>query len=430
MADENAGFRKFIGYPKWSKDNTSTVANDPANEINRAKNEPEKEAPGVTFNKDNTATVNDGTTGVVVSHLNKPEIPDFGPLGKEKQHYPPCINPTCKSFGKSHPNCLCYAGPGGSSLEQGFFASGGCVRPHNKSCEHYADGGQVESQTQFLNNPSLAIEHAGAHHGLLHSLTKLGTNGRSDNEHKYLDDYKDAAFKGHRSINAHVKKLIGKEKLELKPDEESREALKKHLDSLNINPEKALDIGGNIGKVLPDHAAALGSHVATALNYLTGLKPKGSQSNPLDPVVPATKASHALYNRQLDIAQNPNLALQHVKNGTIQPVDLNTLKTIYPNLHTAMVQKAGEALIDAKANGMDIPRRTKQGLSDFLGQPLDFVQTPAAMQAIIKANTPPMQAQAPQKKPKKASGVELDQIDKTESNLATPDQARLMDKKE
>lgn len=224
--------------------------------------------------------------------------------------------------------------------------------------------------------------------------------------------------------------MIGKEHMDIKPDIDAREKLKEHLDQLRLNPEQLINVGGNLGNVLPNHAVALAARAATALNYLTSLKPKGSQSNPLDPVVPPTKASHALYNRQLDIAQNPNLALQHVKNGTIQPVDLNTLKTLYPNLHTSMVQKAGEALIDAKANGMDIPRRTKQGLSDFLGQPLDFVQTPAAMQAIIKANTPPMQAQAPQKKPKKASGVELDQIDKTESNLATPDQARLMDKKE
>lgn len=418
------------GYPKWAKDNTSTVADDPANEINRAKNEPGKEAPGITFG-DGSDTIHDGHTDVVVSHLNKPKISPIGKMGAVKQHYPPCINPTCKSFGKSHPNCLCYAGPGGSSLEQGHFADGGqvCSGSHLESCEHYAEGGQVEDQKRFINNPGNAIDHLGVQNGLLHVLTKLGHNGRSENPHKHFEDFTESSRSGVKTINHHMKSLIGKDKLNLEPDKGSREGLKSHLNDLNANPEKITNIGGSLGQVLPMHAAVLGSRSANALNYFNGIKPKPSQGSPLDPIMPPSKSSEAQYDRQIDIAQQPHLVLQHVKDGTVQPADLQTLKTVYPELYQSVIAKSGEALIDAKNEGRFIPYRQKQGLSSLLGQPMDSIQSPAAMQAIMQANATAQTAQT-QGKPKKASGVELKQIDKVNSMSATPDQARLLDKKQ
>lgn len=90
----------------------------------------------------------DGGTDVVLSALHR-EAPPFGPLGaEEKQHYPPCINPSCKSYGKSHPNCKCYGGVSEhtGAGEAGMFAEGGAVekenycdanRMHFKGCEYY-----------------------------------------------------------------------------------------------------------------------------------------------------------------------------------------------------------------------------------------------------------------------------------------------------
>jgi hypothetical protein len=92
---------------------------------------------------------------VVLQSLNR-KAPPFGPLSSApKQHYPPCINPSCKSYGKSHPNCLCYGGNSQHSGtgEAGHFAEGGEVekeyycdnnRPHFKKCEYYAEGGDVK----------------------------------------------------------------------------------------------------------------------------------------------------------------------------------------------------------------------------------------------------------------------------------------------
>ena len=61
------------GYPKWAKDNTSTVPNDPANEINRAKGEPDKAAPSVKISG-GTTTVGDGNSSTQYSSETDPAL--------------------------------------------------------------------------------------------------------------------------------------------------------------------------------------------------------------------------------------------------------------------------------------------------------------------------------------------------------------------
>lgn len=50
--------------------------------------------------------------------------------------YPPCVNPSCKSHGQSHPNCACWD----------HMSAGGCVedRSHDPGCSYYAEGGGVD----------------------------------------------------------------------------------------------------------------------------------------------------------------------------------------------------------------------------------------------------------------------------------------------
>ena len=99
---------------------------------------------------------------VVVSALNK-KAPPFGPLGAEKkEHYPPCINPSCKSYGSSHPNCRCYGGV----PEAGHFAKGGDVkgdhfcskdRQHQEGCEYFKDGGEAETEGEKLETAAQEV---------------------------------------------------------------------------------------------------------------------------------------------------------------------------------------------------------------------------------------------------------------------------------
>lgn len=422
------------GYPKWGQDNTSTVPNDPANEINRAKGQPNKLPPSVEISG-NTKTVTDGTTSVESSEIRDPALaalgnqaPAIGDLSHpEKQHYPPCINPTCKSYGRSHPNCLCYAGPGGSSLEAGSFARGGrvCVGMHKDSCEHFADGGTIIENNRIHNNPADTISKVAIHHGLLGLLTKTGYS-KSENKHKPTEDYIDHARRGHKTLHNHLENLFTTHRIE--PDKNSREALKEHLQHLKENPEKILDVGGSLGDILPSHGAQLGALAGAALNHFNTIRPVQSKQRPLDELTPVDKRDESVYNRHLDIAQNPMMVVQHAKDGMLVPSDVMTLKALYPELHKEISQKAMEALITAKTKNMEIPYKQKQALSLLFGEPLDSTMTQSSMQAIIRSAGPQQAQQQQKSKPKKASGTELKQINRVNDMDATALQDRLMDK--
>lgn len=65
-------------------------------------------------------------------------------LSSNEAKYLPCMNPSCKSYGSSHPNCRCWG------QKEVFFAEGGEIksgcdkdRAHEEGCEYFAGGGDV-----------------------------------------------------------------------------------------------------------------------------------------------------------------------------------------------------------------------------------------------------------------------------------------------
>lgn len=382
----------------------------------------------------------------------------------------PCRNPACASHGQSHPNCKCYAGGHRSGYSE--YAHGG----HVEGCPHYAEGGDVQSPPQD-DLPNTLGMHA-ADSGLLGMLTRTGHSRLSDPDahhakihafqrngeesfhghplasgvsKKHLEpimqrlgpimntqdshpdgtasaiSYLHSAMKGHDALDSHMGKTFGSEKLDVGDDKESTEELKNHLEDLQENPSKMLDIGGHLGALLPEHATHLAAQSAIAVNYLQSLKPKTQQLAPLDTKESVDKMAEAAYTRQVSLAQHPLKTLSFVKNGTLLPADITTIQTIYPGLYKSMINKAGEQLIEAKTKGKEIPYKQKQSLSLLLGQPLDFTQSQPAMAAILMANAPSgIHAETPQKKgdTSKATGVELKQINKVDEMFETPLEAR------
>lgn len=135
---------------KPSKSSTTMPGNQAA--ASKAFTEPDDMGTNIPKTSLKQAMTDHQYPDVVVNSLNR-KAPPYGALSSdEKQHYPPCLNPSCKSFGKSHPNCRCYGGnPEGK--ESHLFAEGGAVekeyycdtdRPHFKSCEYYSQGGKVQ----------------------------------------------------------------------------------------------------------------------------------------------------------------------------------------------------------------------------------------------------------------------------------------------
>lgn len=108
----------------------------------------------------------DQGTDVVLAALNR-QAPPFGPT-TAKYHSPPCINPSCKSYGKPHPNCRCYGGKldvgRGGMMNQARYAEGGEVKsycdmkmPHQKGCAYYNEGtGEVKKEDEVAPEPTPA----------------------------------------------------------------------------------------------------------------------------------------------------------------------------------------------------------------------------------------------------------------------------------
>lgn len=396
----------------------------------------------------------------------------------------PCKNPNCKSQGRLHPNCRCYDAMGGEEYAKGgkvHFCSSK-IR-HLQECEYFADGGEIQPQVTPPTDPATTIGHAAVEHGLLGLLKDVGQTNMTDpdkhtktfdkakahlteNNHEKATetlhghplsgsvsknnlghimqqlgpaimasdanhealrgsiDYMNSAIKGHNSLDSHMGNLLGPNKLSV--GSRSIDGLKKYLAESQEKPEQMLDVGGSLGHYLPAHASALGATAATATEYLNSLKPTEAQLGPIDEPVPADKNETAKWDRQLSIAQHPLEVLGFAKSGTLLPQDIITIQTIYPALYKSMAEKASEALIEAKTKKVEIPYRQRQGLSILLGTPVDATQTPAAARAIIQS-AGPQQIQNQQNKmkgPKKATGVELKQINKVDSLSETPLEAR------
>jgi len=432
-----------------------------------------------------------------------PETPWFGGDKKTQAVWPTyvCRNKSCKSYGKSHPNCHCGA-PSFSAQSRALeYAKGGEVQPffcsndslHDSNCEYWSEGGQIPSPDKKPpldpknDDPGSTMGHAAIQHGLVGLLSgslgdsyvkekeKAGKtiddikeNYRSHSrsapadgleEHKSGDsvsrsiansihnkdvsgisevihghplvgqtnkshlepilqrlaqpllekethpeafrsavDYLDSAATGNKKLISACSDVFAphteSSHLEHMARESSRNEVKDLLLRFKANPEEAIGMGGNLGHYLPEHAGELGATASTAMNYLDSIKPKRVQGSPLDPVSAENPLETDNYHRQLDIANNPLLALDHIKSGSLMPQDMVTIKTIYPGLYTSMISKLNDELIKAKSDGKEIPYKKRLSMSLALGQPLDSTMTQKSMMSIIQSQLiAPEQAQ-------------------------------------
>lgn len=241
-------------------------------------------------------------------------------------------------------------------------------------------------------------------------------------------DYLANALKGDELLGKGVKNFFSTGEILPKfllPDAESRGKLVKSL-AAQENPQNAIQAGGKIGHYLPDHGMATGALVGAATSYLAGLKPKSPPLNPFDATPPVSKSAQNDYDRQLDIAQQPLMVLQHAKNGTLMPQDIKTLNTLYPGLHASMVKKINDALIDHKSAGKQLPYTDRMALSSITGSVLDSTMASVNMQAIIRSAGGAESTVQSGKQPRKqgSTGAQLRTIEKAQDLYLTRSQRR------
>lgn len=226
-------------------------------------------------------------------------------------------------------------------------------------------------------------------------------------------------IKGETALNRASKSLFEAGEVvipsKLLPTEKSRDKLDMQLKHLQANQENLFEVGGKIGHYMPDHGQALSQTVMGGVNYLNTLRPMIVKQSPLDSDLQPNKADIAKYNRALDIAQQPLIALKEVKNGTVTSDDLKTIMAVHPDAYKRIIGKINTDLIDAVGKKKDIPYKTKKGLSLFLGQPLD--STMSSFGIISAQPSPQIQQQKPTQTGMKA-------LDKLPSSSMTRSQAR------
>jgi hypothetical protein len=243
---------------------------------------------------------------------------------------------------------------------------------------------------------------------------------------KSLADYFHAAQKGEALLQKAAKGvLLGTQAVlpeSQYPDSKKIEKLDKRLSQYSEDPSQMLDIGGKIGHYAPDHATALGSTVANTVNYLKTLKPTETQAAPLDTPF-KNPLQEERYREALEIAQQPLIVLQHLRDGQLTPDNIMDLKSMHPALYGSMCTKLTEALTNHISSGETVPYKTQLGMSMFLGQPLDSTISQPSIMAAQMAQSRTAQAQAAQNQPQK-KGKSMKSLDKWGQSYQTAGQSR------
>jgi len=158
------------------------------------------------------------------------------------------------------------------------------------------------------------------------------------------------------------------------------EADVEHLANLSqaaaLAPEQVLNATGNLGSYMPEHAEAMGEAVARQVAYINSIRPAQDAPGVLDEAPKLNKVQTSSFNRALTIIEQPLVVLQHVKQGTLTPADVSTIKATHPHFYASLGQKLINQMIDMKDRGEAIPYSTRLSMSLFLGMPLDASITP------------------------------------------------------
>lgn len=224
-------------------------------------------------------------------------------------------------------------------------------------------------------------------------------------------DYGMNVVKGEKLLDKATKGLFKSSEVlpdHLFPTSKEREKLNLAVEKSNTDISDIAKAGGDIPHYLPDHGTAISQTSAQVVNYLNSVKPQTDPKSPLDNERVTNSAAEAKYNNALDIAQQPLVVLQKIKDGRLSMNDVMALGTMYPSLYMGMRAKLSDQMMNRKSDEEPIPYRLRMGLSMFLGQPLDSTMTPQSILSIQSGyqeakGSQPETATQPAQKPKRST---------------------------
>lgn len=282
------------------------------------------------------------------------------------------------------------------------------------------------------------------------ALMKVAASGNLENLSQIID-HATTIGKGASKINKGVQALFGSagdKVFDFATSEKNRDKLKQWIEGGGVDadiqntvgsqssaqgyaeggqvnlPQQGATIGNKPDPVAthwPDQAMALTETAGNVSHYLKSIKPNPqTPALPYDTVHKNPKAENS-YNEAIDLANEPLSVLRHLKKGTIQPRHIDAIKSMYPGLHGELSKKITQEITKQQLDGKNkIPYKVRQGLSLFMGTPLDSTLT---QQGIAAAQATFMQAQ-PQPQPKNSKS-ELSNLGKSTMTASQSREARL-----
>lgn len=246
---------------------------------------------------------------------------------------------------------------------------------------------------------------------------------------KQASEYGASVAKGERLLNKGIRNVFEDDKDVIPPSQmptdKDTAKLDKILNGLRVNANALLNMGGMTGHYLPEHMAPMSAMASNVTQFLNSQRPQTTPDMPLDSHIKAAPYQANDYNRLLKLAQQPLMALDMMKKGTLNHHDVQAIQTMYPQLYSKMVQKLTAEIVNHKDKKKLIPYKTRMGLSLFVGQPLDSTMSQPSIFAtqIGKSSAQPPQenSQMPQKPP---SGSSTKELTKAPAANRTPSQAR------
>lgn len=236
-------------------------------------------------------------------------------------------------------------------------------------------------------------------------------------------DFSNNALKGQLRIQNAAKAALNNGSFQvLKMSPIQQNAFKLKIAEAEQDPEALLNRNTAMAHYMPDHAMKTTMATANALNYLKTLKPNEAPLGPLDKPQKPNAVAEARYNAAIQIAHDPLIVMDKIKQGTLTVNDIKDLNGMFPGMHEMLQAQLMEQLGAKVAKEQRIPYKTKMSISLFMGQPLDASMQP---QSIISTQPQPTMNQMPQRPP---SAAKMQGLKKMPGNYMTPQESRISHK--
>lgn len=247
----------------------------------------------------------------------------------------------------------------------------------------------IKSLNYFTKNSTLPTDLAG------NGIAQVGINGIKEAMSKIpemLSLKASEASANERKVTSNpIKLALGTEANGLSKDQQYQRVANK-IKEAQSNPSTLTHNVGVVSSVFghdPNLAKVIADQQFHTIQYLYDILPK-------DPNQPepyslrdwkATEQQKAKFTQQLAIVENPMIAVHKLAAGTVQPHEIQTLKDVYPDTYSKMVNQIIQSGYDEKGPKLTYAQKVK--VSAFVGQPLDKSLQQPNIASLQAAYNPP-----------------------------------------